>query len=79
MYVPPGAEWRPRHEPDLLGGVTVLEGEADVIRRGAWGGALYRELEPAAPERRPVRLIPYYAWANRGVAEMSVWLPLSAR
>ena len=24
----------------------------------------------------PIRLIPYYAWNNRGPAAMSMWLPL---
>ena len=23
-----------------------------------------------------VKLVPYYAWGNRGRSEMSVWLPL---
>jgi len=23
-----------------------------------------------------LRLIPYYAWCNRGMSEMSVWLPV---
>jgi len=26
-------------------------------------------------ELKPVKLIPYYLWANRGAGEMSVWLP----
>ncbi|NUQ61142.1 MAG: hypothetical protein HUU20_01555 [Pirellulales bacterium] len=25
----------------------------------------------------PGRLIPYYAWANRGPSEMTVWIPLA--
>jgi len=25
----------------------------------------------------PVRLIPYYAWANRGISHMTVWMPLA--
>ena len=28
---------------------------------------------PSAPAR-PITLIPYYLWANRGAGEMSVWL-----
>ncbi|HEX2036833.1 MAG TPA: beta-L-arabinofuranosidase domain-containing protein [Chloroflexota bacterium] len=79
VYLPPDARLRPRHAPDLLGGVTVLEGEAEVIPHGTWQGTLYRELEPVTPQRRWIRLIPYYAWANRGTSEMAVWLPLSRR
>ncbi len=31
----------------------------------------------AALEPLPLRLIPYYAWLNRGPSEMRVWLPLA--
>ena len=79
VFVSPDVALQPRWEGDLLGGVTVLEGEASVVRQQPWHGTLYRELEPTSPEPLPVRLIPYYAWANRGTAEMTVWLPLSAR
>ena len=60
---------------DELGG--VIEITADGVREadGAdWGDTLYAPAE--APECEPVRLrfIPYYAWANRGLGEMSVWV-----
>lgn len=40
---------------------------------------LYRPLQ--APQLKPcrIRLIPYYAWDNRGMGEMLVWLPLAWR
>jgi DUF1680 family protein len=59
----------------LLGGVAVIEGKAGAAA-AAWGEQLYRELRPT--ESRPIdlKLIPYYAWANRGKSEMTVWLPL---
>jgi len=28
-------------------------------------------------EALPIRLIPYYAWANRGPAKMEVWIPIA--
>jgi uncharacterized protein len=43
-------------------GVTVINTEARSITK------------PSAPAR-PITLIPYYLWANRGAGEMSVWLP----
>ncbi|MBU0608827.1 MAG: glycoside hydrolase family 127 protein, partial [Armatimonadetes bacterium] len=69
----------PRHDPDLLGGVTVLEGEARRVREVCSGaeGDLYRDLRDVQRERVPVRLIPYYGWANRGESPMTVWLPLA--
>ena len=47
-----------RHEPDLLGGVTTLHGEAV----GADGKGV------------AFKAIPYHAWGHRGEGEMTVWL-----
>ena len=35
---------------------------------------LYFEAEPET-EQTEMTLIPYYAWANRGLNQMRVWLP----
>lgn len=35
---------------------------------------LYREYAPADREPVTATLIPYFAWANRGENEMTVWL-----
>jgi DUF1680 family protein len=66
----------PRHDRALLGGVTVLEGDAWCAPAGDWRGSLYRTLGTEPARSMPLRLIPYYAWNNRDVTEMSVWLPL---
>jgi DUF1680 family protein len=76
MALPATIDLRPRFVPDLLGGVTVLEGTATARPAGAWGGELYREFRPSESKPVAVRLIPYYAWGNRGKSEMTVWLPL---
>ncbi|MFO0930226.1 MAG: glycoside hydrolase family 127 protein, partial [Gemmataceae bacterium] len=57
------------HRPDLLGGVTVVRGRATALYRTATGGV----------EEKPTELvaIPYAVNANRGPAEMRVWLPES--
>jgi len=70
-------DWTPRWDQDLLHGVTVLEGEARVRQPRDWTNRLYQRWRPEGDRRIPVRLIPYYAWANRGVSEMTVWLPAS--
>ena len=67
----------PRHDNDLLGGVTVLEGPLVAHASPPWENALYRPLASAPPQEVAGRLIPYYAWSNRGKSEMSVWLPLA--
>lgn len=69
----------PRYEDDLLGGATVLDGLGRLPASDAPPETLYvprgqrppADLRPAA-----LRLVPYYAWANRGPTSMAVWLPL---
>ncbi len=36
--------------------------------------SLYAEAAPVQEKSVTIKLIPYYAWANRGLGEMSVWL-----
>ncbi|MDR1468161.1 MAG: glycoside hydrolase family 127 protein, partial [Spirochaetaceae bacterium] len=62
-----------RYEKDLLEGVTVVSFTGK--REKDWPkDDLYRPVEDAALEERPLRFIPYYAWANRGRGEMTVWV-----
>lgn len=56
--------------------ITALETTARLAENGDWAGKLYREVG-SADKQVKVTLIPYYAWGNRGNAEMSVWLPLA--
>ena len=60
-------------EEELPGGVMALYTDGLRESRTAWGDTLYEEKEP---ETGTVRLkwIPYYAWANRGPGEMTVWI-----
>jgi DUF1680 family protein len=76
ILIPRGVRWTAHFQPELLGGVTVLEGEGRRAPQGDWSGRLYRPLRAGRLQRLRVRLIPYYAWANRGISEMSIWLPL---
>ena len=72
----PDANLKPLFEPRTLGGVTVIETTARSRPAGDWNGRLYRPLDGAAKGKAiNVRLIPYYAWANRGPSEMTVWMP----
>jgi hypothetical protein len=77
VALPASAKFTPRYDAKLLRGVTVLEGEGRRIGSGDWLGKLYRPLRPATPETVKLRLIPYFAWGNRGVPYMTVWLPLA--
>jgi DUF1680 family protein len=75
VHLSRSAEWTVRHEPDLLRGVTVLETEGYVLPGIDPAGPLYQQLPSGEPRRIPIRLIPYYAWNNRGEPKMTVWLP----
>jgi len=74
VRVPRDATFRATYDHRLLGGVATLDGILLAKPKEEWRGQLYREWKPA--ELRPFkgRLIPYYAWDNRGRSEMTVWL-----
>ena len=77
IRIPRDIKLKPRHAVALLDGVTVLEGKALREPEGDWTGALYRERIQKRFKPQPIRLIPYYAWANRGVSEMTIWMPVA--
>lgn len=53
--------------------MDALEGEA-ILRSGhSWKNVLYRKIE-SDTDKIKIRLIPYYAWGNRGNTEMTVWM-----
>ena len=73
------SHFEPEYVPDLLNGVVVLRGSAQVKVDKTWGKRLYRPRnsdQAAAPHMTTVTAIPYYAWANRAPAPMLVWLPI---
>ena len=64
------AQIEPRDDlrPGILGLAFDAQRIADI------GDALYAMDERPAAEPMRLRMIPYYAWANRSVGEMRVWL-----
>jgi uncharacterized protein len=60
----------------LLGGVIVLE-HPGKLSSPPPAGSLYEAIAagPAASVATSLRLIPYYAWANREPSPMQVWIP----
>lgn len=67
LALPADAELAVRFDPELLGGVAVIEGSG--LRVGAG----------EAPSVAHLSAIPYFAWANRGAAAMAVWVPAVER
>ncbi|MDR0712242.1 MAG: glycoside hydrolase family 127 protein [Prevotellaceae bacterium] len=57
--------------------LICLEGKANAVDNSGWSNRLYREVKSKEKDKIFIRLIPYYAWGNRGHSEMTVWMPLS--
>jgi DUF1680 family protein len=74
--VPLDGETSMHFEPSLLDGVMVLSHPATVSKTAADVGLYFPASTPKAPASpTTIRLIPYYAWANREPAPMQVWIP----
>ena len=57
--------------------IVGLETEVEIVADApSWQGVLYRPLATAT-RRATVRIVPYFAWGNRGRCDMTVWLPLA--
>ena len=58
--------------------MIALEADVPLVNKGIWrNDELYRELRPVKHQKVHITLIPYYAWDNRGIDDMSLWLPLA--
>ncbi|MEM9259466.1 MAG: beta-L-arabinofuranosidase domain-containing protein [Bacteroidota bacterium] len=73
-YLPADAGLSATHDPEFLGGVTRITGE--FLLRKDKKEKMYNVAGAPQWERRTTSLVPYFAWSNRGDAEMTVWLPV---
>ena len=67
LQVSADSRWKTAFNEDLLGGVQTVSGTA----RGYW---LEKDRKTRTARQTDFSMIPYYAWAHRGLTEMSVWL-----
>ena len=67
LLLPDAAPLTTEFRPDLLNGVQVVKAKAVALSYDAQGKVERREQDAT--------FIPYYAWANRGAGEMTVWVP----
>ena len=75
IALPVDASFKPV-ETNIAGSrMMALEGEAVNRGESTWSGQLYREVG-RQKNKVKIRLIPYYAWGNRGKGEMSIWIPV---
>lgn len=71
----------PKWNEDLMGGIVTLRIHGQESRSSDWNHNPYRPVGTVqSSRRRPVALtaVPYYAWGNRGLASMRVWLPVAS-
>jgi DUF1680 family protein len=68
IILPKSASFSSSFNPTLLNGVTVLKSQASQIEISKNGLEI-------KTQTKPFTAIPYYAWANRGKGEMTVWIP----
>ena len=75
VAIPASAVWQTK--PLAIAGstVTALTTTAKVKAPQTWSNTLYQPLNNQL-KAAAVTLIPYYAWANRGKTEMTVWMPV---
>jgi DUF1680 family protein len=68
IILPAGTVFSSEFKPGMLNGINVLKTEAIAV--------LTDEKENKVTTiKQPFIAIPYYAWANRGKGEMTVWFP----
>jgi DUF1680 family protein len=63
LGIPDSITFNVEKRDDLLGGINVIRGE----------------MLDSENKSSNLTLIPYYAWSNRGVGQMKVWLPIQNR
>ena len=66
IYIPDDVKFNTTFEPDLLGGVVTISGQAKTAKR-----TLDNKIIPYSA--KAFIAIPYYAWAHRGRSHMTVW------
>ena len=70
LMLPDDAKLVPEHRDDLLGGITVIKGDARL--------AVKDEDGKTGTTPTGMLAIPYFAWCNRGPNEMNVWIARTA-
>ena len=75
VIIPSSIKFQPVPMKIDNGNVMGLTGEARLLQNSNWKNTLYKEVNTTTKPVK-IKLIPYYAWANRGQTDMTVWMPL---
>ncbi len=75
VLIPAAIKLQPMPMKVDIGNIMALTGEAKILQSSNWKNTLYKEVNTATKPIK-IKLIPYYAWANRGQTDMTVWMPV---
>jgi len=73
VYINGNGELKATHDEGVLGGVTLIE--AELFLRQDKTEDMYQEISIPRFVSHKTQLVPYFAWSNRGQAEMTVFMP----
>ena len=76
VVIPSSMKFQPVPMKISNGEIMGLTGDAKLLQDSNWKNRLYREVNTSLKPIR-IKLIPYYAWANRGKTDMTVWMPIA--
>lgn len=68
IIIPKSTSFTTEYKSDLLNGVMVLKVNAKTVK-------VNEAAQTISTVNNTITAIPYYAWANRGKGEMTVWFP----
>jgi DUF1680 family protein len=78
LLLDPSAAFRPEEMKIEGRKILALQTDAFCLERDGYDRkALYQTLHFHGMKREPLRLIPYFAWDNRGMGEMRIWFPVA--
>lgn len=76
VVLPADIELKPEMQKIANMDITLLTGKAKYIANQNWTNQLYQPIQKQN-DLITIKLVPYFAWGNRGHNNMSVWLPVS--
>jgi len=74
VYISGESTLTANYQDNLLGGVTTIETE--LLLRKDTPSKMYNTIKKPEWQSVSTKLVPYFAWSNRGMAEMTVFMPI---
>ena len=74
VYLDAGTELEVEHKSGFLGGISTIKG--NLLLRSNNQNGMYRVVDQPVWKNHPAQLVPYFAWSNRGLSEMTVFMPV---